>query len=142
MTGSPTSADEGTTGAITITASDGTSTASIGPFTIDVTAPTAPPPTTGSATLTWVAPTENTDKTPLTDLAGYYIHYGTNAAALTQSINVPSATTTTYEITGLTPGTYYFEVIAYTSLGIQSAPSNVGSKRSKTRRYKPEVVRC
>lgn len=126
LTGTPSNADVGTSGPITINASDGGTTASIGPFTIEVTA--APPPTTGSATLTWVAPTENTDGTPLTDLAGYYIHYGTNAAALTQSISVPSATTTTYEISSLAPGTYYFEIIAYTSLGTQSAPSNVASK--------------
>ena len=127
LSGSPTSADEGTTGAITITASDSGSTASIGPFTIDVTAP-APPPGTGSATLTWTAPTENTNGTPLTDLAGYIIRYGTSEGEMTHSISVPSASTTAYEVSNLAAGTYYFELIAYTSAGTESAPSNVGSK--------------
>ncbi len=45
LTGTPTTTDEGISGAITITASDGGTTASIGPFTIDVTA--TPPPELG-----------------------------------------------------------------------------------------------
>jgi len=89
---------------------------------------TVSPPTTGTATLNWVAPTENTDGTPLTDLAGYTIRYGTQIDAMTQSIDVRSAETTTYEISNLAPGTYYFEVIAYTSVGTESAPSDVQSK--------------
>jgi len=127
LSGTPTTANEGTTGAITITASDGGTTASIGPFTIDVTAPATSPTTTGTATLTWSAPTENTNGTALTDLAGYTIRYGNAADALTTSINVP-ASTTSFEVSNLAPGTYYFEVIAYASDGTQSSPSNVGSK--------------
>jgi len=90
--------------------------------------PVAPAPTTGSATLSWVAPTENTDGTPLTDLAGYTIRYGTQADAMIHSIAGLSAETTSYEISNLAPGTYYFEVIAYTSVGTESAPSDVASK--------------
>jgi ABC-type glycerol-3-phosphate transport system substrate-binding protein len=33
---------------------------------------------TNSATLTWDAPTTNVDGTPLTDLAGYKVYYGTS----------------------------------------------------------------
>jgi uncharacterized membrane protein (GlpM family) len=47
---------------------------------------------------------------------------------MTQTIVVRSAQTTTYEISNLAPGTYYFEVIAYTSVGTESAPSDVQSK--------------
>jgi hypothetical protein len=82
---------------------------------------------TGTATLTWSAPTENTNGSPLSDLAGYTIHYGTNEGALGQMINVP-ATTTSFEVSNLAPGTYYFEVVAYASDGSQSAPSNIESK--------------
>ena len=129
LTGTPAAADEGTSGDITITASDGSTTASIGPFNIDVTAPPPPPVgSSGSATLNWTAPTKNTDGTPLTDLAGYIIRYGTDEAAMTQSIRVSSAATTEYEISNLTPGTYYFEVIALSSEGTQSTPSDVQSK--------------
>jgi hypothetical protein len=128
LTGSPTAADEGTTGAIAITASDGGTTASMAPFTIDVTAPATPPPTTGSATLSWVAPTENTDGTTVTDLAGFRIYYGTNAAALTQTIDVPEPSVTTYVIGNLAADTYFFAVAAYTTTGTESALSNIASK--------------
>jgi hypothetical protein len=33
----------------------------------------------GRATLSWTAPTENTDGTTLANLAGYRIRYGTSA---------------------------------------------------------------
>ncbi len=84
-------------------------------------------PGTGSATLIWTAPTKNSDGTPLTDLAGFHVHYGTSASALTQSIEVSGATSTTYVVHGLSAGTYYFAVSAYNSLGIDSALSNIAS---------------
>ena len=120
LSGTPTSADEGTTGTIVITASDSGATSSIGPFTIDV---IAPPPNggAGSATLTWNAPTDSTD------LSGYIIRYGTSVDTMSQTISVSSASTTSFEISNLAPGTYYFEVVASYSDGTQSAASNVGS---------------
>lgn len=125
LSGTPTSAEVGTTGAITITATDGGSTASIGPFTVQVDPASAA--ATGTATLSWDAPTENTNGTAITDLAGYYIVYGTNPNAMTEKITVPSPATNDYEISNLAPGTYYFEVIAYTSSGVESPPSAVAS---------------
>jgi len=127
LTGTPAVANEGTAAGITITASNGSSSASIGPFAIVVNAP----PTgaaTGSATLSWTAPTENTDGSPLTDLAGYHIYYGTSAGAWTSTVTVLEATETTYVVSGLAPGTYYFAVVAFNSEGVDSADSNVGSK--------------
>jgi Fibronectin type III domain len=100
-------------------ASAGTSTTST---------PTAPAPEAGSVTLSWVPPSEDVNGTPVTDLAGYYIHYGTSSDALNSTIEVPGAATTDYEITNLTQGTYYFTVTAYSSTGTQSAPSNIASK--------------
>jgi hypothetical protein len=61
-------------------------------------------------------------------LAGYRIYYGTSAAALTQSVTVSGATVTSYEITGLAPGTWYFAVAADAADGAESAQSSVGSK--------------
>jgi Putative Ig domain len=127
LTGTPAAANEGTTAGITITASNGSSSASIGPFEIVVHAPPASP-ATGSATLSWTAPTENTDGTPLTDLAGYHIYYGTSAGAWTSTITILSATETSYIVSGLASGTYYFTVVAFNTEGIDSADSNVGSK--------------
>lgn len=129
LSGIPSVGNEGTTANIQIIASDGSSTASIGPFAINVNAPagSAPPPT-GSATLTWVAPTVNTDGTILNNLAGYRIYYGTDASALTQEIDVAGATSTSYVVDGLPPGTYYFAVSAYSSSGTESDDSNVATK--------------
>ena len=90
------------------------------------------PPTTakstGSATLSWSAPTTNSNGTALTDLAGYHIHYGTNSGSLTNVIDVSTAGSSSYTVTGLTTGTWYFAVSAYTNSGLESALSNVGSK--------------
>jgi hypothetical protein len=129
LTGKPATANEGTTGGITITGTNGSSSSSIGPFAIVVKAPTAAPGTgTGSATLSWTPPTENTDGSPVTDLAGYHILYGTSAGALTTTITVANAAETSYVVGGLAPGTYYFAVVAYNSAGMDSSKSNVGSK--------------
>lgn len=86
-----------------------------------------PDPVTGTATLSWTPPTQNTDGSALTNLAGYRISYGTSATALAQTIQVgPSVST--YVVPGLMPGTYYFAVRAYTSGGTESVNSNVVSK--------------
>jgi len=82
----------------------------------------------GTVTLTWVAPTDNTNGTPLTDLAGYHIHYGTSQDNMTQVIDLAGNSTTEFEVSGLAPGTYYFAISAYTALGTESAESDVGYK--------------
>jgi len=88
-----------------------------------------PPPTAkGTATLRWTAPTSNSDGSALTDLAGYHIYYGTSAGALSSTINVPSPATLTYVVSGLSTGTWYFGIAAYTNAGLESGMSNVGSK--------------
>jgi hypothetical protein len=123
ISGTPTGGDVGTTSNIAIVAVDGSATASLPAFTIDVTAPAA-----GSASLSWTAPTQNTDGTPVTDLAGYHIYFGTSVGALNSLIDVPGAATTEYEISNLSSGTYYFIVVAYNSLGFESPASNQASK--------------
>jgi hypothetical protein len=82
---------------------------------------------TGTATLSWTAPTANTNGTPVTTLTGFHIYYGTSENALTQSIAVSGAKTTTYEITGLASGTWYFAVAADAADGTESARSAVES---------------
>jgi hypothetical protein len=83
---------------------------------------------TGTATLSWVPPTQNTNGTPVTTLMGYHIYYGTTEGALNQSVVVNGAGTTSFEITGLGSGTWYFAVAAIAADGTESAQSNVGSK--------------
>lgn len=128
LTGKPGAANEGTSSGISITASNSGGSSSIGPFAIVVDAPAPANPATGSASLSWSQPTENTDGTALTDLAGYHIYYGTSAGAWTSTITVLDATETSYVVSGLAPGTYYFAIVAFNSEGSDSTQSNVASK--------------
>jgi hypothetical protein len=87
---------------------------------------TSSPPTasTGNVTINWNAPTQNTDGSVLTDLAGFKIHYGTASGKYTQTITVSNPGLATYVVTNLTAGKYYFAVSAYSSAGTESAPSS------------------
>jgi hypothetical protein len=82
--------------------------------------------TTGSATLAWNAPTTNTDGTPLTDLAGHKIYFGTSSGSYTTIMDVGNVTT--YTINNLSSGTYYFTVTSYDSSGIESSYAGEVSK--------------
>jgi len=76
---------------------------------------------TGTATVSWTAPTTNTDGSPMGTITGYYIYYGPSPAAMTQTIRVtddPSATS--YVVKHLRPGTYYFSVAASTASGMSA----------------------
>ncbi|MEJ0038465.1 MAG: putative Ig domain-containing protein [Gammaproteobacteria bacterium] len=123
LTGSPSAV--GTFANVTISVSDGTASASLAAFTVAV---TAAAPVTGSATLSWTPPTTRADGSTLTDLAGYYIHYGTSAGTYTQTIPLSGTGLATYTIDNLSAGTYYFTVTAYDSAGAESPLSNVVSK--------------
>lgn len=81
------------------------------------------PPVSGSADLTWTAPTRNEDGSALTNLAGYKVHYGLSAGSLTQVIDIPSPGNAGSRIEGLTAGTWYFTVVAYTNTGVESRPA-------------------
>jgi len=86
------------------------------------------PTGTGTATLSWAAPTTNTDGEPLTDLAGYRIYYGTDASELTATVQLSGTGLQTYVIDDLGSGTWFFAVRAITSAGAESALSEVVSK--------------
>ena len=78
----------------------------------------------GAATLSWEAPTERTDGTALTDLAGYTIHYGRMSGVYDYQIDVNTAGIATYVIENLVPGDWYFAMTAYDSEGMASELSN------------------
>lgn len=125
--GTPSSSHVGTYSNITITVSDGASSASLPVFSIEVKS-AEPAPSTGSATLSWTPPTSNTDGSALTNLAGYRIYYGTSSSSLTNTIGINSAGISSYVITGLSPSTYYFAITAYNSVGAESSRSATVSK--------------
>jgi len=124
LTGTPSSSSTGKFSNITIVASDGTNNSQLGPFDITVASTAA----TGSATLSWQPPTENADGSPLTNLAGYVIRYGTKSDALALEVRISNPGITTAMIESLAPATWFFTVSAYTSTGVESMPSAVGSK--------------
>jgi hypothetical protein len=82
----------------------------------------------GTAILNWTAVSQNTNGAALTDLAGYRIYYGTSPNELSTVVVVPNAGATSYQVTNLSSGTWYFAVAAYTSSGIEGDHSNVVAK--------------
>jgi hypothetical protein len=120
LSGTPTSASVGTYANVVISVSDGKASTALAPFAI-----TVADASNGAASLTWTPPTQNTDGTTLTNLAGYRIVYGASAAQLTQTIQLTNAGLSSYVVENLAPGTYYFAIRAYTASGAESADSNV-----------------
>src|SRR5579862_2846097 len=72
LSGTPTASNVGTYANIEISVTDGSSVAALPAFSIIV----APPGSTGTVTLSWDAPTENSNGTPLVNLGGYKVYYG------------------------------------------------------------------
>jgi hypothetical protein len=124
LSGTPRAADVGTYGKIVISVSDGKASASLPAFTVSV-----DQISTGNATLDWIPPTENSDGTVLTDLAGYRVHYGTTPDQMTQSISIANPGVTNYVVDGLAPGTWYFALTSYTATGTESTLSGVVSTK-------------
>src|SRR5262245_10265262 len=91
----------------------------------------APPPVSQAraATLEWTVPTTQTDGEVLADLAGYRIHYGKSASTLDKTIEVRNPSISSYVVEGLSPGTYYFAVTAFTSRNHESERSTAGRKQ-------------
>ena len=82
----------------------------------------------GTATLRWNGVTRATDGGPALGIAGYKVFYGRSADALSTVVVLPSPTVRSYLVTGLSPGTWYFAVAAYTIGGRQGVRSNVVEK--------------
>ena len=73
--------------------------------------------------LDWVAPTENVDGTPLTDLAAYRIYYGSGSRSYDDFLDVTDPTATSYAVDVIS-GTYYVAMTAIDGDGNESAYSN------------------
>jgi len=127
LNGTPTSSQTGTYSSIVVTASNGTYATALPAFNIVVSVAGSPAPA-GAAQLTWKPPTQNTDGSALTNLAGVRIYYGTSAANLSKSVQVAGSSATTYTISGLATGTWFFGAKSYTTAGTTSAMSTVVSK--------------
>ena len=125
LSGTPTAAQAGQTFSnIRISVTDGTTTVDLAAFNVTVVATS-----TGSAMLSWTPPTQNTNGTPLTNLSGYRLYWGTSQSNLTNSVTLTNPGLSSYVVDQLTPATWYFALTAVNSAGSESAYSNVASKQ-------------
>lgn len=125
LAGTPSAADIATYSNIRISVSDGSASASLAAFSIAVVDVGTG---TGTATLSWTPPTENSDGSALTDLAGYQVHYGRTQSTLNQTVTLNNASLSTYVVENLGTGTWYFALVAVNSRGTTSALSGLASK--------------
>ena len=124
LSGSPDISHIGSYNGIVISVTDGGATIALPAFSINVTQVS-----TGSATLSWLPPTTNTNGSPLTNLAGYRIYYGTNSSSLNQSVQITNRGISNYVIDNLSGATWYFSLVSYNSANVESPLSPVVSKK-------------
>lgn len=124
ISGTPTAAQVGSYASISVTVSDGTANATLGPFTITVSDVNG----NGSATLSWTPPTQNMDGSTLSNLSGYEVRYGRSATDLSQTVALNNPSLNRYVLENLSSGTWYFAVVAVNNAGATSALSNTASK--------------
>lgn len=120
MAGRPQESDVGSWNDVVISASDGERTASLDAFSVEVVATPL-----GSAQLSWTAPTENADGSPLTDLAGFRVYWGAAEDELSYSVQIDNPSISMYLVENLTPSQWFFAVTAIDAGGNESALSEV-----------------
>ena len=117
LTGTPTSAYVGSFAQIVITVSDGSATAPLAAFSIEVTQP-AP----GVATLSWTVPTVSAAGT---EPAGYHIYYGESSTHLTHIVDISNPDSSSFVVDNLPSGTWYFAVKSYNGSDVESILSAI-----------------
>jgi len=122
LSGTPLAANAGTSARMTISVSDGQHSTSLPAFTLAVLKPVA---VLSSVTLRWTAPVENVDGSPLVNLAGYRLNYGTDPNNMDQRLELPGKDMTSASIEELPAGTYYFVVTAYNTDAVESELSEI-----------------
>nr|AFI78769.1 fibronectin type III domain protein [uncultured bacterium ws198A12] len=115
LSGQPTLGNVGTIANIVISVSDGEASDSLRAFSVTVSQTAL-----GNVTLSWVAPTQNADGSPLTDLAGYKIFYGKSSRTYSHEILISNSGMTTYVVDNLVPDTYYFAAKSFNTSGVES----------------------
>jgi hypothetical protein len=123
LSGTPALTDIATFANIIISVSDGTASASLPAFSLSVLQAA-----TGSALISWTAPTTNTDGSQLTNLASYRVLYGRSSNSLDQVASVSNPGLTSYTVENLATGNWYFAVVAVNATGSESDLSNIAMK--------------
>ena len=124
LSGTPTAADVDKYSHIGIIVSNGYFQAALTSFSITVNSGGARLPP-GNVTISWMPPTENTNGTTLTNLAGYHLYYGKSQSSLSQKVNITNAGLASYVVSDLAAGTWYFALTAVNSQGVESPRSAV-----------------
>lgn len=121
--GTPDSEDVGNFTNIGISVTDGDRSAALPNFDISVNQIAL-----GSATLSWMPPTQNDDGSPLIDLAGYRIYYGRDQNNLTRIAVLNNPGLTRYVVENLSPVRWYFTMTSVNAQGDESGRSATVSK--------------
>jgi putative Ig domain-containing protein/fibronectin type III domain protein len=130
ISGTPGPNDAGLYESISITVADATHLVVTAPFSIAVNPAVDPALESGSgvASLQWELPPSKVSGEPLDDLIGYRILYGRSSSDLDQSVMVPDPATTSYQISNLASGVWYFAVVAVNANGLEGPPTTFASK--------------
>lgn len=77
----------------------------------------------GKALVSWMPPTENTDGSPLLDLAGYRIYYGINSGIYSKTVDIDNPGLTSFLVEDLGVSDWFFAMTAYNAFGAESGYS-------------------
>jgi len=78
----------------------------------------------GTALVSWTPPTENTDGSPLTDLAGFKIYYGTFPGEYEEPKIVNNPGMSSFLVEDLGEADWFFVMTAFNTSGIESSYSD------------------
>ena len=126
ISGTPGPNDAGLYESVSITVADATHKVVTPPFSITVNP--APQLASGVASLQWEVPPSKVSGEPLDDLAGYRILYGRSSSDLDHSVLITDPAVTSYQISKLTSGVWYFAVVAVSSNGLEGPPTTLATK--------------
>lgn len=81
--------------------------------------------TIANSSIYWVAPVKNTDGSPLIDLGGFRIYFGTTSGIYNSTHDVPNPSSISLQLNIFlnSPGTYYLSMTAYDIFGLESIKS-------------------
>ena len=123
LSGTPGSGDVGMFSDISITASDGSLSATVGPFSVQVTQATL-----GSVTVSWSLPTLYNDGSTLSGhIDAVNIYFGTTQGNYPNKVVITNLGTTSHMVENLAPDTYHFVATVVDDQGTESNWSNIGS---------------
>jgi hypothetical protein len=115
----PAPADLGVYPGIEISVSDGSASASLPAFEIDVVATAS-----GALTISWVAPMTNQDGSTLNDLGGYRIKMGTQSGNHVNVVEVDNPGLDRFVVGNLVPAEYFVVISAVDTSDNESADSS------------------